>query len=173
MAKTIEMEVKEAIKKLQLLPKEFRKKERKKVLRKAAKPLIEAAQNNISDSNEPHFRYKTSKASNKMKAPKGKGNVIAVYHPGNLRKSIKALTFRRSGDVFVGPRVAKRGSGGHYGKGSRIDGYYAAFMEFGTKDFPGTGYMRRAVPTATQKVQNIIIQETKKKVEQFARKNKI
>lgn len=173
MAKTIEQEVREAIKKLEALPKEFSKREKRKVLRKAAKPMIEAARNNISDSNEPHYRYKTSKASNKIKAPKGKGNVIAVYHPGNLRKSIRAMTFRRSGDVFVGPRVAKRGSGGHYGKGSRVDGYYAAFMEFGTKNFPGTSYMRRAVPTATQKVQNIIIQETKKKVEAFARKNKI
>jgi|18_taG_2_1085343.scaffolds.fasta_scaffold05869_5 HK97 gp10 family phage protein len=173
MAKTLEQEVKEAIKKLQLLPKEFSKKTKRKMLRKAAKPLINAARNNIGDSNEPHYRYKTSKASNKLRAPKGKGNVVAVYHPGNLRKSIKALTFRKSSDIFVGPRVAKRGSGGHYGKGSRVDGYYAAMVEFGTRNTAGQAYMRRAVPAATQAVQKKIISETKIIIENFKNKNKV
>jgi len=173
MAKTLEQEVKEAIKKLQLLPKEFSKKTKRKMLRKAAKPLINAARNNIGDSNEPHYRYKTSKASNKLRAPKGKGNVVAVYHPGNLRKSIKALTFRKSSDIFVGPRVAKRGSGGHYGKGSRVDGYYDAMVEFGTRNTAGQAYMRRAVPAATQAVQKKIISETKIIIENFKNKNKV
>lgn len=173
MGKTIEQEINEAIKKLQALPKEFSKKTKRKVLRKAAKPLIDAARNNIPESDEPHYRYKTSKASNKIKAPKGSGNVIAVYHPGNLKKSIRALTFRRSSDIFVGPRVAKRGSGGHYGKGSRVDGYYAAMMEYGTKNHSGVAYMRRAVPSATNQVQQIIIKETKKVIDDFVQENKI
>lgn len=173
MADLMQKEINEAIKKLRLLPKEFRKKEKRKVLRKAAKPLIQAARNNIGDSDEPHYRYKTSKASSNIKAPKGSGNVIAVYHPGNLRKSIRALTFRKSSDIFVGPKLAKRGSGGHYGKGNTVDGYYAAFMEFGTRHMAGSAYMRRAVPVATTAVQRIIIDETKKSIDKFVIKNKI
>ena len=169
----MQKEINEAIKKLRLLPfLYFSKIEKRKILRQAAKPLIQAARNNIGDSDEPHYRYKTSKASSNFKAPKGSGNVIAVYHPGNLRKSIRVLTFRKSSDIFVGPKLAKRGSGGHY-KGNTVDGYYAAFMEFGTRHMAGSAYMRRAVPVATTAVQRIIIDETKKTIDKFVIKNKI
>lgn len=173
MPKTIQQEIDEAIKKLKSLPKEFSKKEKRKVLRKAAKPLIEAARNNIPRSSKPHYRYKTSKASQSIKAPKGKGKIVATYYPGNLRRSIRAMTFRKSSDIFVGPRVARRGKGGRTFKGRRVDGFYANQMEFGNKNHAGFAYMRKAIPTATSKVQSIIIREAKKTVEDFAKKNKI
>lgn len=173
MANSIEMEVKAAIKKLRLLPREFSKKEKRKVLRKAAKPLIQAARANIPRSSKPHYRYKTSKASSSIKAPKGKGRVIATYYPGNLSRSIRAMTFRRSSDIFVGPRVAKQGKGSGNFKGNRVDGFYANQMEFGNKNMAGIGFMRKAVPLATQSVQKAIIEGSKKKIDEFINKNKI
>lgn len=174
MGKSIEQEVREAIKKLKKLPKEFSKKEKRKVLRKAAKPLIKTAQANIPMSSKPHYRYKTSKASSKIRAPKGKGRIVATYYPGNLRRSIRAMTFRRSGDIFVGPRLASRGKGsGTFGKGNRVDGYYANQMEFGNINMAGIGFMRKSIPIATTAVQTIIIAETKKTIDKFIAKNKI
>lgn len=168
----MQQEVETVIKKLRALPKEFSKKKKRQILRKAAKPLIQTARNNIPTSDEPHYRYKTAKAASGIRAPKGEGNIVAVYHPGNLAASIGALVFRRSGDLFVGPRLQKRGAFGEFGKG-KVDGYYAAFLEFGTKHISGVHYMRRAVPTATPAVQKIIIAESKKVIEDFAKKNKI
>jgi len=174
MAKSIEQEVREAMKKLRLLPKEFTTPKRRQILRKAAKPLVNAAKANIPKSSKPHYRYKTSKVTNKLKAPKGKGRIIATYYPGNLRRSIKALTFRKSGSIFVGPRLSKRGKGqGTFGKGNRVDGYYANQMEFGNINMAGIFYMRRAIPVAKQAVQKIIIEESKKKVLLYINKNKV
>lgn len=172
MGNKIDFEVKEAIKKLSKLADQLPKRTRKKVLRKAAKPLIKAAKSNIPKSFKPHYRYKTSKATNKIRAPKGKGKIIATYYPGNLRRYILAMSFRRSGDIFVGPRVAKRGRGSGQFKGRRVDGYYANQMEFGNRNHPGVAYMRKSL-SATPAVQKIIITETTKIINQFIKKNKI
>ena len=83
--------------------KKLRKKERRKILRKAAKPLVQAAKDNIKSSDKPVHRYSTGKVSQDIKAPKGSGTIIASYLPGNLKKAIKVLVFRKSPDVFVGP----------------------------------------------------------------------
>lgn len=168
---TLEQELAEAIKKLRALGKEFPEKQRKKILRKAAKPLIAAARNNIPDSDEPHFRYDTPKLNGRLRAPKGQGRIVAVYYPGNLRKSIKTKTFRRSQDIFVGPKTARRSTSGKFGLGSRVDGYYAHWMEFGTEHYGGVGYMRRAVSSTKDQVSQIIINEVAKVLNDFVQKN--
>lgn len=172
MAMTLEQEVKEAIKKLQSLPKSYSRR-RKRILRTAAAPLISAARRNIPRSTKPHHRYNTSKASSSIRAPKGEGKIIATYYPGNLRRSIQRLNFRKSKDIFVGPLVSKRGKGGGTFNNDRVDGYYANQMEFGNRNHEGVAFMRKAVDSTTGKVQNIIIKESTKTIENFIKKNKI
>lgn len=162
-------ELKNAIKKLKALGQLFPVKERKKFLTKAAKPLRDAARANISDSDDTHFRYKTAKLEAGKKAPKGSGNVIAAYVPGNLRKSIKFKNFRRSAAMFIGPVTSKTGSG-IFGQGARVDGYYAHYLEFGTKYYSGIGYMRRAVDATKGIVTKNIINESEKIIDSYLKK---
>jgi hypothetical protein len=122
----------------------FDKKGKKEILNPAANILVNAARDNVPESNEPHYRYSTAKLVKGIRAPKGKGNIVAVYSPGNLKKSIRRLTFRKSSAVFVGPKLSKRSKFGEFGKGNRVDGYYAHWMEFGSAHFGGIGFMRRA-----------------------------
>lgn len=173
MPRTIDQEVDLIIKKLKILPKEFTKKKMQKLLAEAAEPLLEAAKSNVPTSLKTHYRYKTSKASRKFRAPKGKGNRIASYEPGNLKNALRILKFRRSSDVFVGPKVAKRGAKGRYGRGRRVDGYYAAWIEYGTSKIKPVGYMRRALASKKSIVQARIIGLAKSKIKEFGNKNRI
>lgn len=70
------------------------------------------------------------------------GKVVAVYHPGNLKRSVQILEFNKSDSVFVGIKrdtVAK--ARGVY-SGSRADGYYAHMVEYGRRKNP---FIRPAV----------------------------
>ena len=142
----------DSIKALKALGDAFPKKEQQKLLAKAAVPLVRAAKANVPESDEPHYRYKKKS----KKSGKGDGDIIAVYYPGNLKKSIRTKRLSKSSDVFVGPVTTKGRSGGVYGQG-RVDGYYAHLVEFGTVYQGGVGYMRRALDsTKTQVTENII-----------------
>lgn len=170
MAITINNEVKETIRKIRKLAGLFPKKEIQKILKSSAKPLVQAAKSNIADSDDIHFRYKPNKGG--KKAAKGEGTIVAAYHPGNLRKSIKVLKFRKSNAVFVGPFVQKGNSGGIF-SGGRTDGYYAAMVEFGTRHSAGQAYMRRAASSTAGIVSKNIVNGVKKKIDNYGRKNKI
>jgi len=167
----IQKEIDTAVKKLNGLLKQFDRKTQQKILKPGAKMLATAAKNNIPDSDEPHFRYSTAKVFDGLRAPKGKGNVVAVYHPGNLRRSIKTLIFRKSNALFVGPKVSKNKTGSF--KGGRTDGYYAHFMEFGTVNFPGISYMRRAVDSTTSGIIASITKEVTEQVEKYKQNNNL
>lgn len=158
--KFIQAEVEAAIKSLKTLPKELEKKTKRKILREAAKPLITAARANVPVSDQPHHRYKN-------------GRKVATYFPHNLRKSIQTLVFRRTKDLFVGPRLAKRAKTGDFGKGRRIDGYYAHWVEYGTRFFTGAGYMRRAVDSSTSAVHKKIIEGVTEVITNWIRKRRI
>lgn len=152
----------------------FKGKERKKIVRPASKILIAKAQSNISDSDKPHKRYSTPKLSDKLRAPKGMGKVVATYYPGNLRKSIQELRLRRTFAILVGPRVNKRGSKGDFGKGKRVDGYYAHMVEFKTRINNGANrsfaFMRRAFTAKKSMMYQSIYREARKAL-QRAKKN--
>lgn len=66
-----------------------------------------------------HYRYK-----------KGQGRV-AEYHPGNLKRSVQRMFFPRSRDPWVGAKLSKGSPIGVF-SGSRVDGFYAHFVEYGT-----------------------------------------
>lgn len=168
----IEAELQNAVIKLRAIGEQFPKKKRQKLLKKAATPMVKAAKANIKDSKEPHKRYSTAKLTNKLRAPKGQGNVVAVYHPGNLRRSIRKKNLRRTADILVGPQTSKGSPKGDF-KGRRVDGYYAHMVEFGTIKQPGQAYMRRALDSTKAIVAQNIIEGATKVINDYVKKEGI
>lgn len=138
------------------------KKNRKAILRKAAKPLVASAQ-----SKAPVLRSKR-----KVNVTLKNGSQL-TYYPNNLRLSLKVLNFRKSGDVFVGPKVSKRRKAGEeYGKSKgKVDAFYAAMLEYGTRNMSARPYMRPAYEATKGQVIDIIAKEVTKLVSEFGRKH--
>lgn len=147
-----------ALKVLKKLPKELEPKARRKVLRNAAKPLIQQAKVNAPQSKAIHFRY-------------ANGKKVAAYKPGNLEESIGFLRLRKTQDVFVGPRTARRVSG-TYGS-TRVDAYYAHWVEFGTRNQKPQSYMRKAFHQTKGQVFQSIIRGVAALVHKYQTKHKI
>lgn len=167
-----------AIKKLNGVLEPFvNRRERRAMLRRAGKPLLEKAKENISLAEKPISRYSTPKVIGYLKAPKGSGKISATYYPGNLRESIKNLTFRKSNDIFVGPKVYKKkisGSKGLFGPGrGKVDGYYAHFVEYGTINAPAFPYMMPAYRSTNSIVLANIIREVETKMNKYINRNKV
>jgi len=159
-AKEAKKDVEEVVKTLNKLLKKFDEKEIKKLLRPAADILTKAAQANIHDSEVVHYRH--------LKDSKTK------YYPGNLRKSIKVLSLRKTNSLFVGPGISKGGGGKVFGKGKRVDGWYAHFQEYGTINMPtprNLGFMRRAYIANKNKIIGEIFKQVKNKVKEYEREN--
>ena len=142
--------------------------ERRKILEYAAIPLVDEIQRRAPASLKPHYRYDTPKASGKFRAPKGMGRVAAKYVPGNLRRSFRILPLRRTRDVIIGPKYGK--GGGTFG-GARADGYYAAFVEYGTVRMPARPFLRPSVAIAGKAVVKRIELGYKVMVKKFLREN--
>lgn len=99
--------------------KDFDKRDRNKILVKAARPVWKAARVLAPKSAKPHYR--------------GKKPTRIKYNSGNLRRSIKRLTLKKSKDAFVGPQFARKRVMEYGGVGQPTDAYYAA-MIFGSAD---------------------------------------
>lgn len=138
------------------------KKERKRILRKAAKPLVAAAQS----------KAPVLKSRRRVTVTFQNGGKV-TYYPGNLRLALRTLEFRKSPDVFVGPKVTKkRKAGDEYGKGrAKVDAFYAAMIEFGTSKMPARPYMRPAYESTKGEVMKIIEAEVAKLVQAFGQKH--
>lgn len=138
------------------------KKERKKILRKAAKPLVASAQ----------AKAPVLKSRRRVTVTFQNGGQV-TYYPGNLRLALKTLEFRKSPDVFVGPKVTrKRKAGDEYGKSrTKVDAFYAAMVEFGTSKMPSRPYMRPAYESTKGEVMKIVQSEVAKLVQQFGQKH--
>lgn len=140
--------------------------ERRKILRKAAAPIREEARRNVPIADREVHRYNTPKAFNRIRAPKGRGRIVATYVPGNLQKAIQTLTFRRSPDIFVGPRKASRNKIPVYGlTTATVDPYYAHMVHDGTIHARGTPFMTMAFHAKKNEALRIIRAEMKKKIE--------
>jgi hypothetical protein len=132
---TLTRDYQNVVRSLRSINRSFSDAELKKAARKAAKPVREQAEKltpALKSGNE-HYRYKKL-LPGKKRAPKGKGNIVATYKKGNLKKSIKILSFGRDKKgVYVGPKFAGRGNGGGvFGQNrTKVDGYYA-HMVFGS-----------------------------------------
>lgn len=79
----------------------------KRNLAMASKPLVQAVKAATPVGKKEHSR-------------KTKGGQVITYKPGNLKRSMQTLRFRRSKNaVFVGPKLG----------GVRVDGYYGHIVE--------------------------------------------
>ncbi len=114
----------------------------KEAFGEAANVLISSIRAAAPQSAKPHYRYSTPKMGKRKRAPKGSGQKVATYMPGNLKRSFQILPFRRSPAVWVGAKLSKRGTGGGVFAGNRVDGFYAAMVEFGTKHAAARPYVR-------------------------------
>lgn len=149
---------------LEELPKAYRVKERKKVLRKASEPLIAAAQ-----MKAPVYR-----GGKRRVATLGDGTKVA-YYPGNLKLSIKRLRFSKSPSIWVGPKVTKRRKEGDtYGLSNRkVDAYYAHWQEFGTVNIPKRPFLRPAFDQTRNQMLKIISSGFADVLKKFARRNRV
>ena len=82
--------VRDLANKLLKLDKEFNRTKLKSLLRTAAKPFVGAAKANAPYSSEPHHRY-------------SRGERVATYAPGHLRRSIRVLSLKRTPDILIAP----------------------------------------------------------------------
>lgn len=132
------------------------KKETNAAFRKAAPILISAIQAGAPVSNASHSRYDG-------------GAIVATYFPGNLKRSFKTLTFRRSPAVWIGPKIDKEGTNGVF-KGNRTDGYYAHWIEFGTEKMAPHPFVRPAVAATGAATLQAAVIELKRQIDSYANK---
>jgi hypothetical protein len=97
---------------------------------------------NAPYTSRPVYRYE--KHSRKKR---GEKKIIAVYMPGNLKRSIKVLRHMNDRrNVYVGVEIQPVGQGGGTFSGDRTDGYYVRWLEYK----PGTKPFFRTTITATK-----------------------
>ena len=135
----------------------FLRKAGKADLREAAKILSTAVAIRTPIGKVTHRRYPTKKGK---KAGKGSGNVLATYRPGNLRRSIRVLNFRRSSAAFVGAKLGKN-----------PDGYYAHMVERGTTTQPAQEFFKKAVASAGNATLNKAIQLLSRRIQSYGVNN--
>ncbi len=134
-----------------------------------------AAESAAPRSAKPHKRYSTPKASNRQRAPKGYGRVVAIYYPGNLRNSIRVLTFSRDRTkVWIGAKLAKGSSPkGTFGAGQRSDGYYLHMVERGTKYADKKPFFTRSIMASAPRVFRVMLNAWEKITNQFIQQNTV
>lgn len=107
--------------------------------------LRDAIRANAPDSDRVHYRYAKGKGM-----PRGTGRLVAEYHPGNLRRSIKILTHMTDKrNVYVGVEIQPVGKGRGVFTGDRTDGWYAYFLEYNPGSRP---FMRPAILANQDKI---------------------
>lgn len=146
---------------------EVPRRERDRVLTEAAGPLRAAIAGRAPVSDAPHSRYSTPKISNRLRAPKGSGVIVATYQPGNLQKSVSTLRFRRSKAVFIGPKIDKSGGG------RMPDGYYAHMVNFGTQYQAAQRFVEAGVNVAGNTSLRLATELMKQKINTYATQNNL
>ena len=161
--KELEKDIRAVLKKLDKLPRAIgvtpkgkvvtREKRTQSALRASAKKFIPKMQSNVRDGHKKHFRYV------------GGGTKI-TYYPGNLRRSINAMTFRKASplSVFVGPKRS-RGKNTSFGNGKKFDPYYAPFIHNGTDKITARPFVEKGFEAGKQEV----LKDLKKRVENIFR----
>jgi len=133
------------LKKMKRLPDDIQK-DVADVIDRGAKDVKNQARRDVAMADDVVFRYK--KKSGRKKAAKGKGEFVAAYYPGNLRKSIRILDRRlkkaQEPSAFVGPLFRKSGFYGKFGETNRVDPYYFLFYELGTSEQQGNDVLGKA-----------------------------
>ena len=162
-------EVEQLTRELQIVSKNARR-DTLRILKKSAKPFVFALEINAPESERPHKRYSTAKLVRRIRAPKGRGNVVATYMPGNLGASFQFLNFRGAKyQVTVGAKLAKGNSQGVFGPGGRTDGYYAHMVEKGTKNSRARPFVLPTWNRYREATRRAVVEEFKKKIQRLKR----
>lgn len=156
MATTIDLaDVQSVVSKLNELGKDLSVSKRRTILRRAAGPVRQRAINLAPRSKRIHYRYSTPKLIKGRRAKRGSAKAYRIaYYPGNLKKSLQVLTFRRDkSGVYVGPKRGKGEASREYGRTIRnSDGYYAQMIYSSAAAFGG-----RVTEAALQSVQRQVV----------------
>jgi len=134
-------DLKRTVNKLRALRGQINKRQFKNALRPGAKIIRDEAKKNVPISEKPHV-----------------GRNGKVYSPRNLHDSIIVKSFRRSEALFVGVKTKSAATASVFGNdvsSGDVDGYYAHWVEFNTRNRdgstrPGFGFMRKAVASKKQ-----------------------
>lgn len=102
------------------------------------------------------------------------GNALAAYFKGNLARSVRVFTFRRSPNVFVGPLFADgKGHQAFVYKGKTVDAYYAHMINNGSIVTKGIFYKEKAQARKEGEAKRIAIDAAMKDLRQRAKRRKI
>ena len=168
---TIEQEINEAVKKLVKCGDMYRM-HRQRVASLGGAYASAAAESAAPKSKRAHKRYNTAKVVKAIRAPKGRGNVVATYYPGNLGRSLQVMKFNRAkSKVFVGAKLARTARGNFNGR--RVDGYYLHMVEEGTKHSQGTRFFHSSWQRSKNRVYTIMKNEFQRLGAKFEAQNKI
>ncbi len=149
-ARQINQEIDIWLGKVEATIEDFDRRDRQRILYRAARPLVAAARKLAPKSARAHYR-RVKKASGTPSA----GDRIK-YNPGNVRRSIKRLALRRSKDAFVGVENRKKTVQEYGGSGQPTDPYYVA-MIYGS----AAAFKRRVLTPAVGRTKGKIISEVK------------
>lgn len=173
MATTIDLaDVQSVVSKLNELGKDLSVSKRRTILRRAAGPVRQRSISLAPRSNKVHYRYSTPKLIKGRRAKRGSAKAYRIaYYPGNLKKSLQVLTFRRDkSGVYVGPKRGKGEASREYGRTIRnSDGYYAQMIYGSAAAFGGRvteaalNSVRRQVVAIIEDGVKRILQSTKAK----------
>jgi hypothetical protein len=96
-------------------------------------------------TSRPVYRYEKN-----SRKKRGEKKIVAVYMPGNLRRSIKVLRHMKDKrNVYVGVEIQPPGQGGGTFSGDRTDGYYVRWLEYN----PGTSpFFRNTIASSQSEV---------------------
>ena len=139
--------------------------ERKRMIRKAAKPMVAEIKAQTPVSAKAHNRYaKGTKLIDKIRAPKGYGEIIEVIESGRLKKSIGYIPLKRTSAIFIGPKGLRKKKGAPY---------YSGWVEFGTIHMDKSPYMRPGFEMTKGIVLKNMEKEYTKKVTEFGAKHRV
>jgi len=144
MPRSVNRQIDQWIAKVEKSVGDFSRKDRRRIVRKAARPVVKQMRAIAPRSKRPHYRY-----------PKGQPRV--KYNPGNLRRSIKVLPFRKTADAFVGPQFARKRAPEYGAPGQPVDAYYAAMIYGSARRF-----RQRVIEPAARSSESQVIARLKK-----------
>lgn len=150
---------------IQRMMRAVRPEEAKRIAEYSAEPYIALVEQSAPKATRVVKRYNTAKVfSGGGRAPRGQGTVAAEYHPGNVSKAMQVLNMRRvKSGVLMGLKRARRASGS-FGKGKRVDAYYAPMVEYGTKYQEAQPFVRPAWRVAEPIVLRLMTQGLKREI---------
>lgn len=121
-------EVNELIKRLRMVS-QTSKRQTSRILGKNAKPIADALFAAAPHGKKVHKRYKKAGLNKSIRTPRGKGQVVAIYKPGNLATSFKLFRFKGAKySIQVGAKFQKNPTG-TFGPGGKQDAYYTHIIE--------------------------------------------